>query len=195
MGQARGEQRRNDLLEAVIRLVARDGVASVTHRAVAAEAGVTHRLTTYYFQTKENMLQEAFRHLAVRSLEHATGAVGSVASATDPASLMRSTVDAVVDAVLGGLYPEPGGAMAELAMALEVQKDPTLAKDYARWQAALEDVLADHARALNSDDPEADARIILAALRGLQIERLGRADPSEHRAELYALVERLVTHL
>ena len=39
--QARGTRRRAELLDATVRLIARAGVAAVTHRAVAAEAGVS----------------------------------------------------------------------------------------------------------------------------------------------------------
>jgi len=194
-GQRRGEQRRRDLLEAVIRLIAREGVAAVTHRAVAAEAGVTHRLTTYYFRTKENMLKEAFRHLAAESLERARAASAGWAGAGDWDAAIQGAIDAVVDVVQGGLHMSPGGTAAELSLVLEIPRHPGLADDYAAWQDALEGVLADHARALNSDDPVGDARIILAAIRGLQIERLGRPDRSLRRKQLRALVERLLTSL
>ena len=66
---AAGVQRRRELLEAVLRIVAQDGVSAVTHRAVAAEAEASLRATTYYFATKEDMIREAFRFFSEQSLE------------------------------------------------------------------------------------------------------------------------------
>jgi DNA-binding transcriptional regulator YbjK len=191
----KGERRRRDLLEAVIRLIARDGVAAVTHRAVAAEAGVTHRLTTYYFRTKENMVQEAFRAMAAQSVERARDASQSWAGARDWDSAIQGAIDAVTDVVLGGLHISPGGTEAELSLVLEIPRQPGLAKDYAEWQDAIENVLVEHAKALNSDDPVGDARLILATIRGLQIERIARPDRPLERAEVRALIERLLTSL
>ena len=175
----------------MLRVVARDGVAAVTHRAVAAEAGVTHRLTTYYFETKEQMLLDAFRHLAARSLERTERAAKPIAAARDRAAAMEAAIDAVTDAVLGGLR----GAAAEYSLVLEIPRQPALAADYALWQARLEALLRDHAVALHSDDPDADVRIIQAAMRGLQLESLAHPDRPLPRRKLRALVARLLTHL
>jgi DNA-binding transcriptional regulator YbjK len=175
----------------VLRVVARDGVAAVTHRAVAAEAGVTHRLTTYYFATKEQMLLDAFRHLAARSLERTEQAAKPIAAAPDRATAMEAAIDAVADAVLGGLR----SAAAEYSLVLEIPRQPALAADYAAWQARLEGLLREHALALHSDDPDADVRIIQAAMRGLQLEFLAHPGRPLPRRKLRALVARLLTHL
>ena len=188
---ARGERRREELLDAVLSIVAQRGVAAVTHRAVAAAAGVSHRLPTYYFQTKEQMLLEAFRHLAARSLERTRAAAEGVAAAGDRAGAMRAAVDAVVDAVLGSLHAERGDVAAELTLVLEIAREPALARDYDAWQAEVRAILGQHARALGSGDPEGDARLITAVLHGLQIELLARPG-RPRRAELRALVSRFL---
>jgi len=193
--QPRGARRREALLEAVLRLVAREGVAAVTHRAVAREAGASHRLTTYYFATKEQMLLEAFRHLSARSLERAERAAGPIAAAPERGAAMEAAIDAVTDAVLGGLRAEPGGAAAEYSLVLEIPRQPALAADYAAWQGRVEAVLREHAIALGSDDPDADVRLIVAAMRGLQLEYLARPEQALPRPALRALVARLLTHL
>jgi DNA-binding transcriptional regulator YbjK len=193
--QPRGERRREELLEAVLRLVAREGVAAITHRAVAREAGVSHRLTTYYFETKEQMLGEAFRHLSARSLERTERASKSVASARGRATALETAIDAVADAVLGGLRAEAGGAAAEFSLVLEIARQPGLGAAYAAWQERVAAILCEHARALGSDDPEADAHIIVAMLRGLQLEVLASPGPAPSRAALRALLARVLTRL
>jgi DNA-binding transcriptional regulator YbjK len=179
----------------VLRIVARDGVAAVTHRAVAAEAGVSHRLTTYYFETKEQMLLEAFRHLSARSLERTERAAKPIAAARDRAAAMEAAIDAVTDAVLGSLRSQLGGAAAEFSLVLEIPRQPALAADYAAWQARVEALLREHALALHSDDPEADVRILQAAMRGLQLESLSRPGSPPRRAALRRVVARLLKAL
>jgi DNA-binding transcriptional regulator YbjK len=191
--QPRGARRREALLDAVLRIVAREGVAAVTHRAVAREAGASHRLTTYYFRTKEQMLLEAFRHLAARSLERTERAGRGVAAARDRRAALEAAIDAVTDAVLGGL--RAGAAAAEFSLVLEIPRRPELARDYAAWQERVEAVVRRHARALDSDDPDADARLIAALLRGLQLESLARPDRAPSRRALRDLVARLLLRL
>jgi DNA-binding transcriptional regulator YbjK len=58
----RGARTRQEILEATLRLIAREGIAGVTHRAVAQEAGVNLSLTTYYFTNLTDLLCHAFRH-------------------------------------------------------------------------------------------------------------------------------------
>jgi AcrR family transcriptional regulator len=62
-------QRRAQIAEALVRVAARDGLHAVTMRAVAAESGVSLRLVQYYFETKEQLLLGALRHLEQQSRE------------------------------------------------------------------------------------------------------------------------------
>ena len=58
----KGERRRRSLLEATLRVIARGGVEAVTHRRVAAEAGVSHGATTYHFASRDEIILQAFRY-------------------------------------------------------------------------------------------------------------------------------------
>jgi len=46
-----------------VRLIGRGGVEAVEHRAVAAEAGVPRGSTTYYFDSKADMVAQALHHV------------------------------------------------------------------------------------------------------------------------------------
>ena len=46
---SRTAAKRNEVLDAALRVMTRDGIRAVTHRAVAAELGHSLRATTYYF--------------------------------------------------------------------------------------------------------------------------------------------------
>jgi TetR/AcrR family transcriptional regulator, regulator of biofilm formation and stress response len=50
------KQVREAIVAATVRIVAGEGVAAVTHRRVAAEAGVALSSTTWHFATKADIL-------------------------------------------------------------------------------------------------------------------------------------------
>ncbi len=58
--RAGSEQRRRAILEAALRIITRDGVRAVRHRAVAAEAGVPLSATTYYFKDIHDLIADTF---------------------------------------------------------------------------------------------------------------------------------------
>lgn len=60
----RGEQRRSELLQATLTVIERDGVAGVSHRAVASVADVSVASITYHFPTLDDLLVAALRSAA-----------------------------------------------------------------------------------------------------------------------------------
>jgi TetR/AcrR family transcriptional repressor of bet genes len=56
--------RRAALLDAAVECLARQGPSGVTTRGIAAEAGVSSGLLSYYFKDKDELLAEAYRHLS-----------------------------------------------------------------------------------------------------------------------------------
>lgn len=61
------EQRRQAILEAALRIVVREGLRGVRHRAVAAEAGVPLSATTYYFKDIGDLIADSFALFVQRS--------------------------------------------------------------------------------------------------------------------------------
>src|SRR4051812_13371512 len=57
--QARGEERRQEILHATLELIERGGVEAGTHRAVGEGSGGPLGSVTYYFPTKDELLREA----------------------------------------------------------------------------------------------------------------------------------------
>jgi AcrR family transcriptional regulator len=57
------------ILQAALRVLARDGYGGLTARAVAAEAGTNLALLNYYFGSKERMLLEVFDLLDAQRLD------------------------------------------------------------------------------------------------------------------------------
>ncbi|MEO3388287.1 TetR/AcrR family transcriptional regulator [Mesorhizobium sp. CAU 1741] len=61
------EERRSEILEAFVRVATREGLASVSLRAVAIEAGISLRLVQYYFETKAGLMQAGLELLERQS--------------------------------------------------------------------------------------------------------------------------------
>ncbi|MGO1948800.1 MAG: TetR/AcrR family transcriptional regulator, partial [Mycobacteriaceae bacterium] len=69
-GSTRREStRRDDILDAVDRLLGTGGIHAVTMRAVATEAGVSLRLVQYYGTDKDTLLTSALDRLSGRSVQ------------------------------------------------------------------------------------------------------------------------------
>ena len=61
------EQRRLSILEAALRIIVREGLRGVRHRAVAAEADVPLSATTYYFNDIQDLIADSFALFVKRS--------------------------------------------------------------------------------------------------------------------------------
>lgn len=54
------QDKKKAIIAAVIQIIGVKGVSAVTHRAVAKRAGVSLAATTYYFQSRDEMIESAF---------------------------------------------------------------------------------------------------------------------------------------
>lgn len=193
--QERGAERRRQVLEAALRLLAREGPRAVTHRAVAREAGTSLRATTYYFASREALLTEALEHYADQALSRFARIQADAPEVeTDPDPL-ETAVRLLAGAVVSDLSEDLGGLVAEYELVLEIRRRPELADCYARWQDALLSLLAGFAGRLGSPHPEAHARLVLATLRGLEIEALARPGAPPDPEALCDLFRLLLTGL
>jgi TetR/AcrR family transcriptional repressor of bet genes len=73
--KASRDARRQQLIEATIRVLARRGYAAATLTEVAVEAGVSHGMVNFHFQTKQNLLTETLDYLAEEYRANWTGAL------------------------------------------------------------------------------------------------------------------------
>lgn len=63
-----GEARRVTILEATLRLIVKEGIRGVRHRAVAKEAGVPLASTTYYFKDIKVLISDSLTYFAEKTL-------------------------------------------------------------------------------------------------------------------------------
>jgi DNA-binding transcriptional regulator YbjK len=59
-----GRDRERPLMEATLRIIGRKGLDGVTHRAVAAEAGLSLGALTHHFATRDALIDAALRIVA-----------------------------------------------------------------------------------------------------------------------------------
>lgn len=62
-GDSPAKEREERILDAVIRLLGRQGIAGLSIRAVAREAGVALGLVNYYYRDKHGLICAALRHV------------------------------------------------------------------------------------------------------------------------------------
>ncbi len=70
-------KKRDELLDCVERLMAREGYAAVTYRAVAAKADVTAGLVQYYFPTLDDLFIAAIRRRSQQNLQRLATALAA----------------------------------------------------------------------------------------------------------------------
>jgi DNA-binding transcriptional regulator YbjK len=184
----RGEARRDLILDAAIRVLGEEGLAALTHRRVATEAGLPLAATTYWFASKDELLASAYRLAAARDIAR----VRRVAAAAQGGDV----ADALAD-VLGAELEEGRTALvACFTMWVEAARRPELREIEAEWTEAYEAVIAELLRAAGSPEPRLDAQVLTATLDGLMLGLLARGgDVGDVRAELRPKVQRLVAAL
>lgn len=185
----RGEARRAVITEAALAVIARVGPDGLTHRLVAAEAGLPAAATTYWFASKEDMVRAAFEHAAERDLRHLDRL--RVAS--------RAWTRATLADELAGMVQEActvrrENAVVDCALWVEALRRPELQPFAQRWIDAYAAFLAEVLRNVGARGSDADARLLGAAVDGLTSHRLVADGPFD-RADAAAQLERLVAAL
>lgn len=169
---AKGEQRRALLVAAVLPVLERSGVGGVTHRAVAAEAGLPLASATYYFDSIDDLLITALR------------------SATDSQVAWLERLQGADVRVLARLlhrlaHTDRASAIAQYELLFAAMRRDALRADAERWYAALAGLLA---RFVADDGARRSASY---AVDGLMLRMLWTGQPSTVAAterELRAIV-------
>ncbi len=184
----KGEQRRRSLLEAALRVIAKGGVEALTHRSVAAEAGVSHGATTYHFASRDEIVLEAFRHY-IDTVAETVEAIREELAPENEASI----VDFLVR-LQQREFVEPELVLAEYEMILYAARNESLAREYRAWERSLCASLAEGLEASGAARPMHAARIVMGVFRAFELERLTHpeAQPEDLRARLATLLPSLL---
>jgi TetR/AcrR family transcriptional regulator, regulator of biofilm formation and stress response len=126
--------RRREILEATLRVIGEGGVKSVTHRAVAQEANVALASTTYYFDSKGALIEEALELAIARSIE----AVRRFTTCPPEISL-EELIDRVVGFADQQINDPNAFLLAQYELMLEAGREEYLRPLARRWTIAYMD--------------------------------------------------------
>jgi DNA-binding transcriptional regulator YbjK len=175
--QQRSRQRRELLLRAALELLAEGGAKAVTHRAVATRAGLPLASTTYYFESIQQLTEEALQ------LEVAERIVALEALA-DVRAFAGRTAEEFATQLVDALVERRGGeVVAQFEVYLEAARNPALERPVANALAAFERLASDALAALGARQPEQAATAFVALLDGFALHRVARPIPTDVEAE------------
>lgn len=171
------DTRRQDVVEAVLRIIAVDGLERASLREVADEAGLAVGSVRHYFAGSEELLTYSFATVLDRILRRLGGALPAVAAAV-PGSREQRTA---VMAVLAGLLPldqtRAVEACAWMAFKNAARTRPFLAGEADRSHREVAAIAGQVVAALMPADEPQDALVVeaerlLATLDGLCMHAL-----------------------
>lgn len=198
--RASARERRRRILDAALRVMARDGLRAVTHRGVATEADVPLSATTYYFRDLEDLLAEAFLHwsrgqqaLMEAFHEAASQRVAALrAAAAPPAEIAEAVAAVAATYVVDQVRRQRDDRVLEFAFLHEAVRSPRLGSVVgAQLRAQLEFLERFHGE-LGSAQPGVDAQLAHGLLLGLEKAALLGVPPPDERERIRAA---LATHL
>lgn len=180
-----GPDRRTILADAAITTLARQGSRGLTHRAVDRTAGLAEGTTSFYFRTRQALLDGIVARLA----ELDTAIVVDL-----PATTLDEFADAVTDLVGGILHRGGERQIVRYELALEANRRPELRDALTAPAVRLRELITERFTALGVDDAADRARDFLLLVDGLLFDQLvapwaGRLD----HTQLRALIGRLLT--
>ncbi|MET1077824.1 MAG: TetR family transcriptional regulator [Pseudomonas sp.] len=196
------EQRRQAILDAAMRLIVREGVRAVRHRAVAAEAAVPLSATTYYFKDINDLITDTFAQFVEQSAAYMAefwkstqGLLQAQVDKLDGTQASRRLVaDEIarlaVEYVRHQLLTRRDDLMAEQAFQQEALLNPRLhALVRAHRQILLQGV-THFFQVLGSHQPEQDAKLLTGII--VRMEYQGLLDGVEHldSEEMLAILKR-----
>jgi AcrR family transcriptional regulator len=176
--------RKTEILDATCRVIAREGADGLRMGTVAREAGVSSALLHYYFDTRADLLMQAFEHADVKADEAAEEAIADIPRAVDRLRRLL-LIYAGADAVFRDdwvLWVEMWrSSIFDERLAASVRRSSTT------WIEQIEGLI-EQARdegSVRPDVPVADATQRLAALvDGLGLQILSGVTTHERAADL-----------
>ncbi len=182
--------RRAQIVEATLRVINASGAHAVTHRAVAAEAGVSLASTTYYFDSKDALVHEALELVIDRStalLAEHTAVSGPISADELVERLVRLSAAQLAD-------PE-APLMAQFELMIESGRRPQLRPLAERWDSVYMESLTTLVDAAGLDRPGEAAELIASLLEGSLLGQLSLPRDDYSTAHLRPMLERAITGL
>ncbi len=186
--------RRQAILEATLRVIRDSGVHAVTHRAVAAEAGVPLAATTYYFESKDDLLEKALRLVIDETIAHLRRSTLEI-EALRPAPTPADVAAHFVRLTMEQLSEQRISVVAQYELYIEAGRRPSLRAAVAAWDEAYEQLAAAALRRAGVAGAEAAATMLVGMLEGLLMGQVALPRPRFEQEVLAPAVGWLVEAL
>ena len=185
------EQRRRCILEAALRIVVREGVRGVRHRAVAKEAEVPLSATTYYFKDISDLITDAFTLFVEMGAEKFNAfweesdcklrdAVGSLDGSIEAKQrFVVNMTELALEYVQSQLRDHKDYLIAERSFQLECLRNDNLRPVAFRHQRYLLESLERFFEQLGSTAPRVDARLFAAIIMQVEYQALVQNEPAD----------------
>lgn len=174
---------REALLDATVRVVARDGFDGLTYRSVGEEAGCTHGLVSYHFGNREKLIHEAAQRASARAVKSAD----LVPEGDDPTDFVRD--------LASSMEHDLDSHMFQYELTLQSRRRPAIGRDMRTLYDGYCDLTRQALRKMGIDANPALARVVFAAVDGIVLQQVVSEDPQrteESLAELHRLLELLL---
>lgn len=170
---ARGAQRRGVLIEAAADLLLEDGLAALSHRAVAARAGLPLASTTYYFASADDLRDEALQHVAATWAARAGAVVDGLPAQVDAVAAAQAVIT-----IIGADIPTRQMLLL-YERYLEAGRHERLRPVVVAWNAHLTELVQQVLARAGLPAEAEQARLVLAVADGVAVTALAEGDPPD----------------
>jgi TetR/AcrR family transcriptional regulator, regulator of biofilm formation and stress response len=182
---ARSAPTRQRIITAVLRIIGKDGVAAVTNRRIAKEAGVSLGSVTYHFETQHELLRESLLHFVHEETRRFT----ELADQCQSDGVDIDGAAALAGQVAGGTAFD-SEHIAPFELYVQAGRDERLREAAAEAFAAYDRLAAQILTGLGVPDAERLAATTVALVMGLQLRRLATGDPADDLVDALLLLAR-----
>jgi DNA-binding transcriptional regulator YbjK len=191
----RGEKTLAMLQRALLTVIGRVGASGITHRRVADEAGVSLSATTYYFESKGDMIRKAYKFLCDGVLSDADRLIQNYDEPTSGAAALEGDVAATGEYLRSRLRANVVESLTLIELMLTAARDDEARRLLADDRSEIRKVMVGLMGRSGSSSPEEDADLVAAMINGLVLENLARGRPAEFEARAVVIVERVMRWL
>ena len=180
------------IVAATLAIIGERGLEAVTHRAVAKRAGVSLGAISHHFTSRADLQQTALRTAAANEVAHLERiALDLQSRAFETHQWVRS----MAEALGSDLERKPTRHLAQFEMLLACARDRKLRELSIAWREAHLRVAETGLRAAGSQNPDAHAQLLTAAITGVLLKQLAFPVRNFTDAVLEPLLHELVTEL
>ncbi|MGH2905846.1 MAG: TetR/AcrR family transcriptional regulator [Solirubrobacterales bacterium] len=170
--------RREQLLEAAVRVIANQGMRGLTHRSVESEAGLPHGSTTYYFGSRHDLTVALMQYMVQR----ATKSAEPIARQMTLVLADRSKpidIESIARGLIQWIDSEAELERARYELQVTAARDPEMMRLMTEACNVIRRMCEPIVIASGSTNPELDAQIVQGALDGWMFDRLTHSEPRD----------------